>query len=176
MRTIIQIPGEPWTFVNKKTGQRVSGILPSKRGESNSFAEWLSNPRYSKGGRWGSRLFHNQAAVRYGNGTGPSGLLGSMRRRFITLKSVSNANDYRPPDTTPEKMVDIWNNQKGLCAACKGSLDLLKSYFDHNHETGEARGFLHRHCNMAEGSLTRMVNEEFENYMNFIRKIRYGKT
>lgn len=50
--------------------------------------------------------------------------------------------------------------QGGLCLLCKQPIDLTikgnKSDYvcDHDHETGEIRGVLHRSCNAAEGKVS----------------------
>lgn len=46
--------------------------------------------------------------------------------------------------------------QGGCCALCKKPLDLSikgEGVSDHDHDTGEIRGVLHRSCNAAEGKI-----------------------
>lgn len=46
--------------------------------------------------------------------------------------------------------------QQGLCAICGKPVDLKlpkEGVVDHNHDTGEIRGVLHRSCNSAEGKI-----------------------
>lgn len=46
--------------------------------------------------------------------------------------------------------------QDGLCAICGKPCDLTvkgEGVADHNHDTGELRGVLHRSCNAAEGKI-----------------------
>lgn len=46
--------------------------------------------------------------------------------------------------------------QGGLCAICKNPIDLSikgEGVVDHDHDTGEIRGVLHRSCNAAEGKI-----------------------
>lgn len=46
--------------------------------------------------------------------------------------------------------------QGGLCALCGKPVDLSidrEGVVDHNHDTGEIRGVLHRSCNSAEGKI-----------------------
>lgn len=56
-------------------------------------------------------------------------------------------------------MGHLKTEQGGLCALCKQPIDLKvmgnKSDYvvDHDHETGEIRGVLHRSCNAAEGKV-----------------------
>lgn len=51
------------------------------------------------------------------------------------------------------------NVQRGLCGICQKPISLLvkgnKSDYvvDHDHESGEIRGILHRSCNAAEGKV-----------------------
>ena len=46
--------------------------------------------------------------------------------------------------------------QGGLCAICQTPIDLTtkgEGVVDHDHDTGEIRGVLHRSCNAAEGKI-----------------------
>lgn len=46
--------------------------------------------------------------------------------------------------------------QEGLCAICQKPVDLAlprEGVVDHDHDTGEIRGVLHRSCNAAEGKI-----------------------
>lgn len=46
--------------------------------------------------------------------------------------------------------------QGGLCPLCKQPIDLRikgEGAIDHDHDTGEIRGVLHRSCNAAEGKV-----------------------
>lgn len=52
--------------------------------------------------------------------------------------------------TTPERALTAW--QAGRCAICGAAGEPLVE--DHDHETGMARGWLCRSCNMREGSPT----------------------
>lgn len=47
-------------------------------------------------------------------------------------------------------------NQGGLCAICQKPIDLTikgEGVVDHDHDSGEIRGVLHRSCNAAEGKI-----------------------
>lgn len=47
--------------------------------------------------------------------------------------------------------------QGGLCGICNKPIDTTvkgEMVIDHNHDTGEIRGILHRSCNAAEGKIT----------------------
>lgn len=46
--------------------------------------------------------------------------------------------------------------QGGLCPLCQKEIDLTikgEGVIDHDHDTGEIRGILHRSCNAAEGKI-----------------------
>lgn len=48
------------------------------------------------------------------------------------------------------------NEQGGLCPICGEHIDLTipkEGVIDHDHDTGEIRGVLHRSCNAAEGKV-----------------------
>jgi hypothetical protein len=47
--------------------------------------------------------------------------------------------------------------QGGICPLCKSPIDLRikgEGVIDHDHDTGEIRGILHRSCNAAEGKIS----------------------
>lgn len=47
--------------------------------------------------------------------------------------------------------------QGGLCPLCKKEIDLKikgEGVIDHDHDTGQIRGILHRSCNAAEGKIS----------------------
>jgi hypothetical protein len=75
--------------------------------------------------------------------------------RVLIKNSKTNAarDKSEPAHVTPQRLVAEWESQKGLCAACRLPLSLLDAQYDHDHETGEGRGFLHVSCNMIEGLL-----------------------
>jgi hypothetical protein len=142
-----QIPGESWTF---PCGHKA--VLPKKRAESNEFAywntkTWICNPcskaRKTKGLR----------------GEGRGGLLTRMAQLHRATEYLSKKSGYAPPNVSPERMTEMWPLQKDLCAACGEPIELLKSDFDHNHDTGEPRGFIHHSCNVVEGNTKRMPKQ-----------------
>lgn len=104
---------------------------------------------------------------KYRLGTGPQGLLSRMKHLLGISKYRSRQEKYLPPNTTPEDMVYQWVSQKGFCAACKEPIDLLKTHFDHDHKTGEPRGFVHPVCNMIEGFISKMSDDIFIRCVNF---------
>jgi hypothetical protein len=173
-----QISGKPWTFRNKGTGEAETVILPSV-GESNATLIWHPVLTHSRGGYWIHRRFHydNEKWVR--SGQSPTGLLGTMTNIFYKQKNEAKKKGYKPPDTTPEKMLETWVAQDGKCIACLSPLNLFSlslnaatnACYDHNHETGEPRGFIHNRCNIVEGRLLKMSDEEFENYITWVSKI-----
>jgi hypothetical protein len=50
---------------------------------------------------------------------------------------------------TWDDKVKMYQEQKGLCGLCGLPLDseISRAHVDHNHETGEVRKLLHKHCN-----------------------------
>lgn len=166
-----QVPGKEFTFISKRMGED-TGILPSVWGQVNEFACWQKSPSLIKGGRWVSRKFWKESKRRQYSGEGDRGLLGRMLYLASAHKNVFKKCGYAPPNVSAEQMLIMWTEQNHLCAACKGPLKLLDAHFDHCHETGEPRGFLHKHCNQTEGCILKMSNEELKNYMNYIGRIR----
>ena len=167
-----QMPNKEWTFVNKRTGETDTGILPAALGEQNDFAIWQKSSAVFRGGYWSSRHFYNQCHRRSRKGIGPTGLLGRMRFLLSRQKDDAVRGGHKSPMVEPERMVHLWESQKGFCVACLGHLDLLSSNFDHNHDTGEPRGFVHRWCNLAEGHINKMSEVEFSNFIQWSKTTR----
>lgn len=168
-----QIPGQLWVFTNKKTGEAVSGILPDNFGESNDFVIWKPySGKRCKSGSWMCKKFSEDCTRRHFEGRTKGGL--QTRFRILLRIGIRNsiAKNITPPNTTGALMAEMWDSQKGLCVACRGELDILNSNFDHDHQTGEPRVFVHRHCNSAEGYLNKMSDEQFDSFVDFIKDIR----
>jgi len=105
---------------------------------------------------------------------GPSGLLGRFRVLLPRLRWWSKSHGHTPPRTTPDEMLKIWELQNGLCAACSGPMELRginASCFDHDHKTGEPRGFIHKECNGIEGLFSKMSDERVEIYLSWMKRI-----
>lgn len=159
----VQIPGKAYTFVNEKTGERDSGILPSERGVSNEFARWTTSHC------WESRKYEQARSENRRLGRTSQGLV--TRMKYLISAAAKNAlkGGYKPYLISPEEMVQQWEQQLGKCLACGQSLDLFKAAYHHDHETGEGFGFLHQWCNCAEGRIKVMSNEEFSNFIRYVR-------
>lgn len=170
LRTL-QVPGELYTFKSSKYGID-SGVLPAAFGESNDFAYWSSDTILEQAGMWKSRKFRTRRVEVSSRGEGPSGLLGRMKYIIRGAKRNALWQGYAEIKSTPEQMVEQWESQKGKCAACGKPIDLLKSHYDHNHDTGAGRGFLDPWCNRGEGAVRKMTDEEFENFVSWERRKR----
>lgn len=177
---IYQEPGSQYTFVDRRTKETDTVILPSIRGESNDFVSWESKTDCLYGGFWQSRKLKRHRDNLRRAGGGPLGLLSRMRAILAVQKRYSKAVGYTQPNVTPEQMVVQWEAQDGKCVACGGLLQPLLmidnrkksgAAYDHDHETGEGRGFTHRGCNLIEGLFVKMSNEEVSNYVSWIMKI-----
>jgi len=170
--TVQQIPGQAYTFKVKKSGKEYTGILPAAFGESNDFATWSKDLDTARGGWWRSKeKARDTNRGRYASG----GLLLRMKVALCARRRSAVLGCYKPPDTTPERMVQEWTSQRGKCAACGGGINLQVrgrscAHYDHNHETGEPRGFIHRHCNFSEGFFTCLSDDEFKTYIRWIVK------
>jgi recombination endonuclease VII len=173
-----QIAGQPWTFVRRKTKEADSGVLPSQYGQSNEFAAWYNDYRWKSGGAWVSRKFKNASNSEGACGLGPQGLIIRMRRLRRRTNFDAERYGFTPILTTAEEMVKQWESQNGICIACnKPGVTLLGhgSAYDHNHETGEGRGFLHNSCNSAEGQLKDLSDESFLHFMKWMRPHLFNK-
>lgn len=165
-----QVPGKRYTFICQQTGEKDSGVLPATLGESNSFVRWQPHRN-----TWVSRKLGQSSSRRSKRGLGPQGLVCRMRALLWALKNKAKIKGFALPLISAEEMVEQWNDQAGICVACgEPGLILLDrgSVYDHNHETGEGRGFIHSYCNIAEGYLSNLSSEAFEKYVTWIRKTR----
>lgn len=69
--------------------------------------------------------------------------------------------------------------QDGLCKLCHKPVDMTikgEGVTDHNHDTGEIRGVLHRSCNAAEGKITNAAGSwgaksmKYPDIISFLKK------
>ncbi|BAN92338.1 endonuclease VII [Ralstonia phage RSB3] len=66
--------------------------------------------------------------------------------------------------------------QGGNCAICGNPVDLTidrEGVVDHNHDTGEIRGVLHRSCNSAEGKIANAAGSWGAKDMSYPAIIEY---
>jgi hypothetical protein len=165
----IQIPGQFYTFVRKKTEEKLTCLLPEQPGVGNAEVYWI-------GTCWAPRSFQRKTGIEYRQGRGSKGLLGRMQYLLTAQKRVARIRKHEPPKVNPPEMLLQWNSQCSSCVICGGPLELLKACYDHNHETGEGRGFTHTHCNLIEGYTLPLSDCEFERMIEFLRKIRMNKS
>lgn len=56
----------------------------------------------------------------------------------------------------------LWKKQDGLCPLCGKEIDIKiprEGVMDHDHDSGEVRGILHRSCNAAEGKVANAAGQ-----------------
>lgn len=159
-----QIPGQQYTFVNQKTKETDSGILPNELGVSNDFVYWNSHDAV-----WKSRKFCLAQMAAQHKGLGRFGLLSRMRHIISGSKQNAKRFGYKPICDAPEVLVVHWDEQHGFCKACGSPLELLNADYDHDHETGLGRGFIHHQCNVAEGSIAPLTDDEILNLIHYVR-------
>lgn len=100
-------------------------------------------------------------------GTGPKGLITRMKYLFESQCRV--AENYAPPDTTPEEMVKMWEDQKGRCAITGRPITLFNCHISHDHDTGKVHGFVLNHVNTLEGHIKDLTREEILVIYDFYR-------
>lgn len=64
---------------------------------------------------------------------------------------TGRVNKLKAYGLTEDQFTQMLINQRGLCLVCDLPMD--QPVVDHNHQTGEVRGLLHRTCNAALGLL-----------------------
>lgn len=78
------------------------------------------------------------------------------------------------------KVRQLQVNQGGLCALCGKPVDLKEARegaVDHDHDTGEVRGVLHRSCNAAEGKIANAAGAwgaksmQYKDIVPFVEKL-----
>lgn len=96
-----------------------------------------------------------------------------IKRRLQTANRTAKAKGYSPPTTPFEKVVSLWYQQEGYCASCEIDIGLESCTFgcclDHDHETGEVRGFICNSCNVAEGMLKDYTEDQFYRFCEYRR-------
>ena len=56
----------------------------------------------------------------------------------------------------------LWKRQGGICPLCGKEIDIKiprEGVMDHDHDSGEVRGILHRSCNAAEGKVANAAGQ-----------------
>ena len=74
--------------------------------------------------------------------------------------SMPEMIQLKQKDLKPWAINYLMNVQGGMCPLCKQPINVRSAtdmVVDHDHETGEIRGVLHRSCNAAEGKINNLV-------------------
>jgi recombination endonuclease VII len=163
-----QQPKRAWNF---PCGH--SGVLPDALGQSNDFAYWKVIKRTARQGSWACRYCKNTGAQKLRQGLGQNGIVGKLKNLLRSGKVNARRKHYTAPQITPDELVALWISQEGKCAACGCHIELLSvrgCALDHNHWTGEVRGFLCHSCNWAEGLLKDYSEEQFQRFCEYRRR------
>jgi hypothetical protein len=157
-----QVENKLYTFKSRKF-RSVTIKLPDY-GVTNDVVVW--NPHRKC---WAVRKHVYSRTKAWGAGDGPKvGILGRLKKLITSTKHNSKKFGYSPIKETPESMLKQWEKQNHKCAVCGTFLDLLKADYDHNHETGKGRGFVHPPCNAAEGHLKSLSIKAKKRFMRYI--------
>lgn len=77
-------------------------------------------------------------------------LKGRIANRLTTGRSHAKKRGFTGPVGRPIDVVCLWHEQNGKCAGCGTEISILKACLDHDHESGEVRGFLCNGCNVKD--------------------------
>jgi len=105
----------------------------------------------------------------YRRGEGPRGLITRMEWLLGRQRRKAKDEGYAPPDTTPEEMVKMWEDQKGRCAITGRPITLFNCHISHDHDTGKVHGFVLNHVNTLEGHIKDLTREEILVIYDFYR-------
>jgi hypothetical protein len=169
-REPLLLPSQAWIFPCGHTG-----VLPDEVGKSNDFAYWKVKKSIARQGFWACRKCRNSGEQKLRQGLGQNGLLGKIKNLLRSGKVNARQKHYAEPRITPDEALALWKRQEGICAACGCPIELLSKQtctLDHNHLTGEVRGFLCRSCNLAEGLLKDYSDEQFQSFCTYRSRYR----
>ena len=166
--------GKQFTFRKRIDGQIQTDTcrLPQRFGVNTKKVRWCFDRRTPHGGSWTSRKLYREWHRALLMGYGKNGLHSRMGILLRNLKRDAKRHGYKPPAISAAGMVAAWRKQDNFCAACQSPILLFEASADHNHQTGEFRGFIHRSCNQAEGHLTRMSDVELDRFLAWYLKTR----
>lgn len=140
-----------------------SGILPSNIREANEVF-YPTNRR-----SWRCK----KCNLGYQSKARRSSLEVRMAMRLRGARHRAKQRSHEPPIISVEEAVKLYKSQAGKCAFCKRCVqEVSELSLEHNHRTGEVRGFVCNNCNLLEGILDKFSDEEFENFILRERGIR----
>lgn len=141
---------------------------PGNRGpHGNKWCACGQNEKHS--GQGDCVKCHTERVRKRSRGEGPSGLIGRFRRLLYMAKRNARNRKFKPPNITAEELVVAWERQGGSrndlskpvkCAGTDRLITLYEAVVEHNHETGEFRGFVCSPANSAEGYLSNVTLQE----------------
>ena len=86
-------------------------------------------------------------------------LLREMNRKDKDVYTKYLSRKWREYRLREDDIRELMDSQRGMCAICKSTLVLGErggAHIDHNHETGEVRGFLCSNCNRGNRAYARL--------------------
>jgi hypothetical protein len=141
---VYQQPGKPWSF-----GRDDTGVLPEV-GKHNAFARWMRDPSCKTlGGYWLSRKQCNATRNKARRGQGRFGILTVARRMLNSARTLAKARGFKPPRITAARLAEMLSSELFVCWMTDRIL--AKPHLDHDHSTGEVRGFADGSANRIEG-------------------------
>lgn len=80
--------------------------------------------------------------------------------RYLVARGLRTAKQkgFSPVDATAEQLTAVWQAQAGSCAWTGDSIELADkhTHLEHDHATGEFRGFVSNYANLIEGNMRKI--------------------
>jgi Recombination endonuclease VII len=140
-----------------RCGENLKAVV--KSGRKNS---WCFSCQVAVAAEWRRTHLkaHRASVSRARRGEGQRGLVSRMCYLLSAARKTAKKHGYLPPNITPERAVAAWKKQRGRCAWTGRPVSLLQAKLEHNHQTGEFRGFVMQDVNVTEGSLIKLTPQE----------------
>lgn len=161
-------------FGQAQNGKRCERKVNHNGSHGNCWCSRCGNKLKTGKESWCTNCRNTAVRVR-SKGNGPNGLLSRMRYLLRAGRRAAKAYAYRPPNISAQDLVNAWYNQKGRCAWTDRPITLFQAHLDHDHVTGEFRGFVIEAANHVEGLLATLALAEQEKFVKRVFPALYAE-